>query len=231
MMERPRVLRPGEKLPPNCRLLLGDELDTFLNKAIAEYKPSKDMIPLKYAAIPMGLTAGVCAFAVTTTFRRFFKLGSFAQKTCYAAVIFPASTTSVIMHSNTTKDIIHRETKCPVCVQTRAMSFQALFGALYPAIVAPIICASFSVPRALAPSFLLKENVIAILRHMQKKPKVYIWSILANAVVGGVWTHLEQNASWKLHVKLSGEHPAEKKKKQQNSGVIMSQDNGTSFTA
>lgn len=212
MVVERRALKTGEELPPNSRLLDADEMEQILVKEVEAYKPSRDMLPLKYASVPIMLSAAACASIIHGRFLRFFKFRGNLATFSYLPVVVPSVAASTTIHTAITSDILHGETLCPVCVETRAISFQALFGGIYPTIISPTVCAALLTPRGLTPSLIIKDNVMATLAHIRKRPKVYIAATFISGLVGGIVTYLEQNAAWKLRAALYAKYSQDLKK-------------------
>lgn len=110
------------------------EMRTILEDIFREWEPSSMSWPINYGdAIASGVSA-IAGPLFTNRFRNMFAMRHDRTRIVTMAVsIFTPALPVLILHNELIKkDILLQETKCPVCVETRAVALQVGAGCFLP---------------------------------------------------------------------------------------------------
>jgi len=111
-----------------------EEMVWVLGKVFEDWEPADMSWPINY-----GIHISIAAACITGPlfvhkFRSVLKMKAGRDRvvTMLPAVFGPAAVTGLAHQELITKDILLQETKCSVCLETRAMSLQVGFGGILP---------------------------------------------------------------------------------------------------
>ncbi|XP_071451231.1 transmembrane protein 126A [Hetaerina americana] len=127
------------ELPEGSVRLSESEAILFQWKNISSWESLSDVWPLKYGISIAAVSSSLSAWYINRCYRSMLKLGAHGRLVSYLpTVVIPAIATSIYHQEKVLSDVLIMKSECPVCIQIRSSAIQAIFGGLYPAVLAPV---------------------------------------------------------------------------------------------
>ncbi|VEN54061.1 unnamed protein product [Callosobruchus maculatus] len=203
-LERRRI----QDVPKDAIILTEDQALQYQTKILNNWNTPSDIFAYKYGSVFLG-TATMLAGAYTNNFfRRKFKVTKYGQVSSYLPIsVVPAMMSLIFHHQFVLKYLVlENEDTCPVCMEVRASSLQAVTGTILPLILAPLSTISlvhkygtYNIP------YLTKEPMKVtklLIEKVRPAANTFFWMLVAQAVLGSVVTFFEADSIFKVKYKL-----------------------------
>nr|CAH7768730.1 unnamed protein product [Callosobruchus chinensis] len=142
-LERRRV----QELPKDAIILTEDQALKYQTRILNEWKTTSDVFGYKYGSIFLGTATMLVGAYTNNFFRRKFKVMKYGQVSSYLPIsIVPAMMSLIFHHQFVLRDLVlENRGVCPICMEVRASSLQAVTGSILPLVLAPLSTIAVSI--------------------------------------------------------------------------------------
>ncbi|KAL1491970.1 hypothetical protein ABEB36_012481 [Hypothenemus hampei] len=133
-------------VPEDAIILTEDEAVKHQMDLVKQWDKINEVFALRYGPYILGGAALISGAFFNNHFRKKFMLRNLGHLSTYLPICFVPGFSAILLHSELVlkKVVLLNFDTCPLCLQTRAAALQATLGVVFPAILAPIGCASLA---------------------------------------------------------------------------------------
>ncbi|XP_030768107.1 uncharacterized protein LOC115891703 [Sitophilus oryzae] len=135
----------SKDLPKDAKVLTEEQALGFQIEIIKKWPSRLEVAALRYGPFLLGAASVYTGVFLNSHFRKKLMLFHYGKLSTYLPiVVLPAASSLLYHYEFVLKDIVLMKTPCPTCIELRSAAFQALFGVIFPLILAPLGCAAVS---------------------------------------------------------------------------------------
>ncbi|KAF7271279.1 transmembrane protein 126 isoform X1 [Rhynchophorus ferrugineus] len=198
------------EIPKGAKIIGENEALQFQTDLIQRWPNKSDTFAVRYGMYFLYGATMISGIIITRHFRKKFLLYNYGKFMSLIPITIIPATTGIFFHSEfVLRDVVLRKNVCPTCLELRSAAFQTFTGTVFPAILAPMGCASLSQYFGTynIPNILKEPKVVFTEFGKMFKPfRTKLWYLfLAQAFCGSAVTYLEMRSVMLIDKELFGQ--------------------------